>query len=336
MNHPTGLPPRIVAVTLGDPRGIGPEVMCKAVRALRPSFPQVSFLLVGPAGFAPTDLPFHPVGEWDGTQRGAGWVTVEAIRVAVALAASGRLAALVTGPAHKPALHEAGFDTPGQTELLQSLTGAPEVGMLMCAETTILGPPLRVLLATTHLPLRRVFQVLSQDLVGRQTRLLLASLVRDWRLAAPRVGLCAVNPHAGDEGLFGWEDAQILGPVVTRLKEEGWRVEGPLSADTVFHRALRGEFDAVVAPYHDLGIAPFKTVAFGRGVNVTLGLPFPRTSPDHGTAFPLAGTGRADPSSALEAIRLAVFLAENRAEASLHPTSVSHPGGSVPEIGGAV
>lgn len=316
MSPPSGSPPQTVAVTLGDPRGIGPEVMCAAVRALQPSLPQVSFLLLGPEGFAPADLPYQSVGAWDGTQRGAGRVTVEAIRLGVALAEGGQVVALVTGPAHKPALQEAGIHTPGQTELLQSLTGAAEVGMLMCAETTPLGGSLRVLLATTHLPLREIFQVLSRDLLEEKARLLLASLVRDWKLPDPRVGLCALNPHAGDGGLFGWEDAEIQAPVAAKLQREGWQVEGPVPADTVFHRALRGEFDAVVAPYHDVGMAAFKTVAFGRGVNVTLGLPFPRTSPDHGTAFSLAGTGRADPSSAMEALRLAVFLAENRRAAS--------------------
>jgi len=188
------------------------------------------------------------------------------------------------------------------------------VGMLMCAETTALGGPLRVLLATTHVALRAVPDALTPDLLVDQTRLLVRELARGWRLERPRVALCALNPHASDGGLFGDEEARVYGPALERLAAEGIDAAGPLPADTVFSRAVRGEFDAVVAPYHDVGMAAFKTAAFGRGVNVTLGLPFVRTSPDHGTAFDLAGSGRADPSSMLEALRLAVRLA--RAHAS--------------------
>jgi 4-hydroxythreonine-4-phosphate dehydrogenase len=145
-----------------------------------------------------------------------------------------------------------------------------------------------------------------------QTLLLDHALKTDWRIATPRLGLCALNPHASDGGLFGSEEALVFEPAAARLRALGLRVSGPLSADTVFARALEGELDAVVAPYHDVGMAAFKTVAFGSGVNVTLGLPFVRTSPDHGTAFDIAGTGRADESSMLEAIRLAARLANAR------------------------
>jgi 4-hydroxythreonine-4-phosphate dehydrogenase len=196
--------------------------------------------------------------------------------------------------------------------MLQALTGVPEVGMLMCAEETRLGPPLRVLLATTHLPLRTLFQHLTTDLLVRQASLLASSLQKDWGMEGPRIGVCAVNPHAGDGGLFGDEEKTVFEPALRELRQRGIQAYGPLPADTVFYKALEGELDAVVAPYHDVGMAAFKSVAFGKGVNVTLGLPMIRTSPDHGTAFDIAGTGRADSGSAREAIRLAARLMRNR------------------------
>jgi 4-hydroxythreonine-4-phosphate dehydrogenase len=275
-----------------------------------------ALLLLGPGGSDPGLAPFEAVGAWDGTEAGAGRVTVAAIQRGVELARQGSVGALVTGPSHKPAIQAAGWTVPGQTELLRELCGAREVGMFMCAESTAMGGPLRVLLATTHLPLREVFSRLTFDLLLRQSRLLARSLEKDWGLAAPRLGLCALNPHAGDGGLFGTEEREIFDPAVAQLKEEGINAQGPLPADTVFHKALSEELDAVVAPYHDVGMAAFKSVAFGSGVNVTLGLPFVRTSPDHGTAFDIAGTGRADSSSAEEAIRMAVFLMENRFDTS--------------------
>ena len=187
----------------------------------------------------------------------------------------------------------------------------------MASEETALGPPLRVLLATTHHALREVPGLLTADLLVEQTLLLRDGLRTGWRIRDPRVGLCALNPHASDDGLFGDEEARVYQPALARLSAAGVRVTGPLPADTAFRRALGGEFDAVVAPYHDVGMAAFKTVAFGGGVNVTLGLPFVRTSPDHGTAFDLAGTGRADSRSMLAALRFAVQLAENRFDSSV-------------------
>jgi 4-hydroxythreonine-4-phosphate dehydrogenase len=286
--------------------------MSEAVGAIlgKPSSPEI--LLVGPEGLDPGIAPYVSVGPWDGTEAGAGRVAAEAIREGVQRAQDGSVGAIVTGPAHKPALRAAGWDVPGQTEMLKALTGSREVGMFMCAEETALGPPLRVLLATTHLALRDLFQRLTSDLLVRQTLLLEGALQQDWRLPAPRIGLCALNPHAGDGGLFGDEEATIFAPALAALRSQGVRVEGPLPADTVFHRALDGDLDAVVAPYHDVGMAAFKSVAFGKGVNVTLGLPFIRTSPDHGTAFDIAGTGRADSGSAREALKLAARLVNNR------------------------
>ena len=304
--------PAGIAVTIGDPRGIGPEVMPRAVEALIPVISEDRLLILGPTGMDPGVGPYVDVGAWDGTEAGAGVVTAAAIERGVSLALEGSIGALVTGPSHKPALRKAGWDVPGQTEMLQALTGVDSVGMLMCAESTELGPPLRVLLATTHFPLRDLFLHLTSQLLVRQSRLLYRTLERDWKMEAPRIGLCAVNPHAGDRGLFGDEEERIYGPALEALEAEGIEAQGPLPADTVFFKALRDDLDAVVAPYHDVGMAPFKSVSFGRGVNVTLGLPFIRTSPDHGTAFDIAGTGRADAGSAREAVRLADFLVRNR------------------------
>ena len=301
-----------IAVTLGDPRGIGPEVMPKAVEGTLGNLPRDSFLLLGAEGMDPGLSPFESVGSWDGTEAGAGRVTVDAIRRGVELALRGEVGALVTGPSHKPAIQAAGRDVPGQTELLRNLSGASEVGMLMSAERTQIGGPLRILLATTHIPLRTLFAHLTEDLILRQCRLLSRALRNDWGIAAPRIGLCAVNPHASDGGLFGSEEEALLHPAVMRLRSEGLSVQGPLPADTVFHKALKGDLDAVVAPYHDVGMAAFKSVSFGTGVNVTLGLPFIRTSPDHGTAFDIVGTGKADHSSSLEAILLAARLVQRR------------------------
>jgi 4-hydroxythreonine-4-phosphate dehydrogenase len=231
---------------------------------------------------------------------------------AVHLAGSGTASGIVTGPIHKPALRMAGFMDPGHTEMLQRLTGARDVGMLMAAEETRLGPPLRVLLATTHVRLRDVPELLSADLLFSQGTLLASALESDWDFSAPRIAVCALNPHASDSGLFGDEEDRVFRPAVDRLRGAGIEVEGPIPADTVFSRTLNGEYDAVIAPYHDVGMAPFKTVAFGTGVNVTLGLPFVRTSPDHGTAFEIAGANTADPSSMTAAIQMASRLSTKR------------------------
>jgi 4-hydroxythreonine-4-phosphate dehydrogenase len=236
-------------------------------------------------------------------------VAGEAIRVAVEMALDGRVDALVTAPIDKAAFRAGGWNFPGHTEMLQELAGVPAVGMMMAAERTIAGPPLRVVLATTHHALRDVPGLVTPGLLVEQARLTSRSLREWWGIETPRVALCAFNPHASDSGLFGDEEERIYAPALRRLAEESVAATGPIPADTVFTRALRGEFDAVVAPYHDVGMAAFKTVAFGSGVNVTLGLPFPRTSPDHGTALDIAGLGIADASSTVEAIRLAARLA---------------------------
>jgi 4-hydroxythreonine-4-phosphate dehydrogenase len=304
--------PPSVAITLGDPRGIGPEVTRKAL-----AHPDVAglarFVVIGPEpGFAGAEA--ISVGTWrgEGSEADAGRLAGLAIERAVELAVGGEVDAIVTAPLDKGALHAAGWRFPGHTEMLKELTGAPAVAMMMASEASRLGGALRVVLATTHLPLRQVPAVLTARLLVEQTVLTAGALRRWWGLPDPRIALCAFNPHASDGGLFGDEEERIYGPALAALEDEALSATGPVPADTVFTRALAGEFDAVIAPYHDVGMAAFKTACFGTGVNVTLGLPFPRTSPDHGTALDIAGRDAADPSSMIEAIRVAVRLAGAR------------------------
>jgi 4-hydroxythreonine-4-phosphate dehydrogenase len=316
--------PLRLAVTLGDPRGIGPEVAAAAARHAHslPDGPELVF--VGPEGTCADGAPvqsFHVIGRWDGSggPELAGALAGRAIDAATAMALDGAVDGIVTAPIDKAALNAGGFAYPGHTEMLAALVGrrmdtaAPPVAMMMVAEETALGGPLRVVLATTHIALRAVPDALSTRLFVEQARLAADGLRRGWGIERPRIALCAVNPHASDGGLFGDEEARILEPARDTLRDDGIDATGPVPADTVFVRAIRGEFDVVVAPYHDVGMAAFKTAAFGKGVNVTVGLPFVRTSPDHGTAFDIAGRGIADPGSMIEALVLAARLARNGA-----------------------
>jgi 4-hydroxythreonine-4-phosphate dehydrogenase len=300
-----------IGVTLGDPRGIGPEVAAAAAHRLHATTSH-QLIFIGPSGTRAEHAAdeFIATGEWrGGAPAVAGAVAALAIDTAIDLALRHEIDALVTAPIDKAALHAAGYDFPGHTEMLASRTGASDVVMLMSAEHTTLGGPLRVVLATTHLPLADVPRALTTERLVAQTRVTAHALRAGWDIAAPRLALCAFNPHASDGGLFGDEEARVYAPALAQLRADGLDVTGPVPADTVFVRALRGEFDVVIAPYHDVGMAAFKTASFGSGVNVTLGLPFPRTSPDHGTALDIAGTGSADPSSMLEAMQLAARLA---------------------------
>jgi 4-hydroxythreonine-4-phosphate dehydrogenase len=297
-------------VTLGDPRGIGPEVVA---RALGEATLGADIVLVGPDdlmnGIAARSR--IGVGEWgrgrgeggrvrdDDVARSAGLLAARSIERAVWLARAGDVDAVVTGPVEKRALHLAGYRFPGVTELLSHLTGNTPTAMMLAAG------PLRVVLVTTHIPLRDVPRQLTTEAIVAAGRITTTALARWWGQAAPRIALCALNPHAGEGGLFGDEDDRVLRPAAEQLG-----ATGPLPADTVFVRALRGEFDAVLAPYHDVGMTAVKVAGFGKGVNVTLGLPFPRTAPDHGTAFDIVGKGVADPGSMRTALELAVTLAE--------------------------
>ncbi|MHB1311206.1 MAG: 4-hydroxythreonine-4-phosphate dehydrogenase PdxA [Gemmatimonadaceae bacterium] len=287
--------PRL-AITLGDPRGIGAEITRKAL-----ADPRVAgacrWVVVGPSGLeCPAD---DVIGEWHPRQSeaNAGRLAGKAIARAVELAAAGAVQGIVTAPIDKHALLAGGYDYPGHTEMLAALTGR-EVVMMLASDR------LRVVLATTHVPLRDVPALLTAEVIARTARVARDGLRSAFGIAEPRIALCALNPHAGDGGRFGREDAELLAPAA---RASG--LLGPFPADTVFVRALRGEFDAVIAPYHDVGMTAIKVASFGSAVNVTLGLPFPRTSPDHGTALDIAGQGKADASSMIAAILLAARLA---------------------------
>jgi len=316
VTEPTGsaLPPVRLAITLGDPRGVGPEIA--AVVAATFGTPEYQLTFVGPRGTAagPAAAQLLAVGDWvaGSPTAMAGRLAGQAIETAVRLALAGEVEGIVTGPIDKYALHAGGYLFPGHTEMLAALAQAPEVVMLMAAERTPLGGALRVVLATTHIPLAEVPRRFTRTLLEHQARITHAALRAGWALEQPRLALCAFNPHASDGGLFGDQEARIYAPAIAALRAEGLSITGPVPADTVFLRAARGEFDAVIAPYHDVGMAAFKTAAFGHGVNVTLGLPFVRTSPDHGTALDIAGRGQADPSSMLQAVRLARQLVLRR------------------------
>jgi len=302
--------PRI-AITLGDPRGIGPEITVRALA--QPLAAEVTVIgAEDQIGAVPASrriavgvwgegLGEHgPSNEKPGPSRAmrAGRIAGTGVETAARMALSGEVDAIVTAPAHKHALNLAGFRWPGHTEWLAHLAGDVDVAMMLAAEK------LRVVLVTTHVPLRSVPELLTTEKIvttGETTR----KALRDWwGIAEPRLAVCALNPHAGESGMFGDEEERVLRPAAVALG-----AAGPLPADTVFVKAMRGEFDAVLAPYHDVGMTAIKVAAFGQGVNVTLGLPFPRTSPDHGTAFDIAGTGKADPASMRQAIELAVLLA---------------------------
>jgi len=288
--------PRL-AVTLGDPRGIGPEVVAKAL-SLGALPADVVVLGSGERGAEPSAPPPRPAPR-SLLPEGAGRIAGEAVEEAVRLALRGEVDAIVTGPVHKHALHLAGYRYPGLTEMVGHLAGDVETAMMLVTGA------LRVVLVTTHVPLREVAAQVTAERVVRVGRIADAALRRWWGLERPRLAVCALNPHAGEGGLFGDEDDRVLRPAAAQLG-----AAGPLPADTVFVRALKGEFDAVLAPYHDVGMTAVKVAGFGKGVNVTLGLPFPRTAPDHGTALDIAGKGVADPSSMRAALDLAVELAK--------------------------
>jgi len=286
-------------VTVGDPAGIGPEIALAAA-ASRQVLAVCTPVLYGP--HTPEGLAAFPVGQVSAT---AGRAAYAAVVAAVADAQSGVVDALATGPVHKEAFAACGLPWKGHTELLGHLTGSPQVAMMFHSEL------LRVVLATVHVPLAEVPRLLTQALVDAIIMLTARSLP-DFGLAAPRIGVAGLNPHAGEHGLIGLEDEAVLRPAIDACRARGVDVQGPFPGDTVFLRASRGAFDVVVACYHDQGLIPVKLLAFGQSVNVTLGLPIIRTSVDHGTAFDIARTGTADASSLVSAITLAAALAAHR------------------------
>jgi 4-hydroxythreonine-4-phosphate dehydrogenase len=288
---------RRIGITLGDCAGIGPEIVELALKSGR--IPDSTEYVV--IGRQPNCKPGHPTTE---TARAAA----AALEEAVTLARRGELNAIVTGPIHKARMYEVGFRFPGQTEFFAERCGVKNFGMCLT------GGKLTVALVTAHIPLRKVPRALKQSEIVR-VGLLLEEFLRARANTAPRIAVAGLNPHAGESGKLGLEEIEIVRPAVEELnsslvtRHSPLVFVGPISPDTVFHRAIGGEFDAVLCMYHDQGLIPLKLHAFHSGVNVTLGLPFPRTSPDHGTAFEIAGKDIAQPDSMIAAINLAVELA---------------------------
>jgi 4-hydroxythreonine-4-phosphate dehydrogenase len=284
--------PRI-AITVGDPSGIGPEIARKAAADARVRD------ACEPVLYGPKNLAAFPPGVLSAE---AGRAAHDSILAAVADARSGIVQAVATAPVSKLAFARAGLPWKGHTDLLAHLTGSRRVAMMFWSE------PLKVVLASVHMPLADVPQALTRETLDDVIALSACELPR-FGLAHPRLALAGLNPHAGEEGMIGSEELHILRPAVEGARARGIDIAGPFPADTVFVRATRGEFDAVIACYHDQGLIPVKLLAFGQAVNVTLGLPIIRTSVDHGTAFDIAGQDRADPSSMIAATLLAARLA---------------------------
>ncbi|MEC3860634.1 4-hydroxythreonine-4-phosphate dehydrogenase PdxA [Mesobacterium sp. TK19101] len=315
--------PAPVALTCGEPAGIGPELAVAAWQALRGSVP---FFLIGDPAHLPDDTPVCMIDRPDEVQgcdglpvlplafdgprtpgvpqpaQAAG--VVAAIARAVELAQAGAASGLCTLPIHKQALAEgAGFAFPGHTEYLAHLAGQSDVVMMLASDR------LRVVPITIHIALADVPRALTTELLERRIRITHAALIRQFGIAHPRLAVAGLNPHAGEGGRMGHEEITLITPLLERLRTEGMDIRGPLPADTMFHAAARATYDVAICMYHDQALIPIKTLDFDRGVNVTLGLPFIRTSPDHGTAFEIAGQGIANPSSTIEALRLAWRLA---------------------------
>ena len=314
----------VLALAMGDPSGVGPEIILKSLA--RASVRRVAnFIIVGDAkvlrknagrlggSHKPLfkkiqiiDLKNVSTGSFSfGKEKASyGRASVQYIRKAYELIRAGIADCIVTAPINKSAATKAGFAFPGHTEFLAGISGAKKFVMML------VGDPLRVSLVTRHIPINSVSRRLSIRNIADTIAITLNALRIDFNIAKPRIGVCALNPHSGEGGIFGGEEVKIIAPAVRRFRKAG--VYGPVPADALFYDAYRKKNDAVICLYHDQGLIPLKMVARNRGVNVTLGLPFVRTSPDHGTAFDIAGKGKADPGSMEAAIKLAVSMARNR------------------------
>lgn len=327
------LPP--VAVTMGEPAGIGGEILLMAWRRLAATGPafvalddparlqalarrldlavpvrEVASAAEATARFAEA-LPVLPLGQAIDAQPGRpdpghAPAVLAAIERAVALAQAGEVAAVVTNPIQKSTLYAAGFRFPGHTEFLAALGGGSRPVMMLA------GPSLKVVPLTIHLPLAEVPRVLNRETILVQARIVASAMRRDFGLARPRLAVAGLNPHAGEAGAMGDEEARIIAPALAALRAEGIAVEGPLPADTMFHARARAGYDVALCMYHDQALIPVKTLDFDHAVNVTLGLPFVRTSPDHGTALDIAGRGLARPDSLIAATLLAAAVARRR------------------------
>jgi 4-hydroxythreonine-4-phosphate dehydrogenase len=326
-----------LALTLGEPAGIGPDLALtvwhrRAELALPPFYVvadaeflrrraarlglEVPIAIVPPAAAAATFATAVPVvlldvtvtaepGDPDGSSARAA---IASIRRAVADVLAGSAAAIVTNPVAKNVLYSWGFAEPGHTEFLATLV-QEATGQVLRPVMMLWSPELAVVPVTIHLPLREIFKHLSTELVVETGRIVARDLSARFRIPRPRLAIAGVNPHAGENGAFGEEDRAIVAPAVAQLVADGIAAKGPLPADSLFHMGARASYDAALCMYHDQALIPIKTLAFDHAVNVTLGLPFVRTSPDHGTAFDIAGTGKADAASLIAALRLAARLA---------------------------
>jgi 4-hydroxythreonine-4-phosphate dehydrogenase len=328
---------RPLAVSLGDPAGVGPEVVGKCWDH-RGRFDLPPFVAIGdprslaavwdgpiatiddpreadsafdvglpilPIASIETDLPGHP------SVAGAH-CSLDALELAVGLARSGSAAAVVTGPVSKQQLYGIGFSHPGQTEFVAERCGVSPTNVAMM----LAGPTLRTVPVTTHIPLGAVVETLSSSLIEARGRAALRGLQRNFGIADPRLAVAGINPHAGEGGTLGREEIDLIIPAIEALRAEGWRVTGPHPADTMFHAAARANYDCALCMYHDQALIPLKALHFEDGVNITLGLPIIRTAPDHGTAFDIAGQDRADPRAMAAAIRVA-------AESAIHRAAIS-------------
>ena len=310
-----------VALSCGEPAGIGPEIAAAAWRELDGSLP---FFWIGDCTHLPPDLPVVIISDAADAAHamarglpvlhrdfGAPAVpgqpdpqhaahVIAAIKDGCDLVTAGQARALCTGPIHKKALKDgAGFGFPGHTEFLADIVGVDHVVMMLASET------LRVVPTTIHIPLSEVPAALTPELLESTIRITQAALIYSFGVTAPRIAVAGLNPHAGEGGAMGREELDWIGPMIARMQAEGMKVTGPMSADTMFHGRAREGYDVAICMYHDQALIPIKTLAFDEGVNVTLGLPFMRTSPDHGTAFDIAGQGLANPSSLIAALKMA-------------------------------
>jgi 4-hydroxythreonine-4-phosphate dehydrogenase len=322
--------PNPLAVAMGDPAGVGPEIIAKAwearaANALPPFFAvgdcnAIAAVWHGPlravadpdeaatcfdaalpvirAGGSQTVQPGVP--DLDGARN-----ALDALELAVGLARSGAAAALVTGPVSKSQLYTIGFSHPGQTEFVAERCGVSRDMVAMM----LLGPSLRTIPVTTHIPIQGVSDALSVDRIVAKGRVTARGLQRQFGIDAPRIVVAGLNPHAGEEGMIGREEIEIIAPAIERLREEGYDFSGPFAADTLFHSERRARYDAALCMYHDQALIPLKTLHFDEGVNMTLGLPIVRTSPDHGTAFAIAGQDRAHPGAMIAALKTAADCA---------------------------
>jgi len=336
----TNSDPPVIGITMGCPVGIGPEVILRLLSGpgrftgfrpvvlgdmgvlekcarelafnvkIEPWHPGTDQLPAGP-GVVPV-VPISSLDPdrliWGQPDSDTGAAMADYIKEAVCQVQAGTIAAMVTCPIAKTVLQAAGYQFPGHTEMLASLCKVTDYGMMMA------GNRLRVTLVTIHTQLARVPDILNQEEVFRLIRLTNRTLCEDFGISRPRIGVAGLNPHAGEDGLFGDEENRAIIPAVARSVAAGWLVTGPLPPDTVFYRAMAGEFDAVVCMYHDQGLIPFKLIHFIDGVNVTMGLPIVRTSVDHGTAYDIAGKGLASPASLEAACRLAAAIVVNRSK----------------------